>query len=67
MKHGIFLENSKHLSLKIDAKCKSIVINRCEDITLDVKSCVSGVEVISSKGVKVIVHERTPSFSVDTS
>lgn len=43
MKHGIFIENSKHLHLKIDAKCKSVVINRCEDVTIELKSCISGV------------------------
>jgi hypothetical protein len=34
MKHGIFFENCKSTHLKIDAKFKSIVINRCEDVVL---------------------------------
>lgn len=67
MKHGIFFENSKNVQLKIDAKFKSIVMSRCEDIVLDIKGCISGVEVVSCKNVRIIVQQRTPSISADTS
>lgn len=32
---------------------------------LTVKSCVSGVEVMNSKGLQVVIKEKTPSVSVD--
>ena len=31
------------------------------------KSCISGVEVVNCKNVKIYVHEKTPSISADTS
>ena len=67
MKHGIFFENSKKTHLKVTAKFKSIVISRCEDVILEMKSCISGVEVINCKNVRIYVHDRTPSISADTS
>lgn len=65
MQHGIFLENSKSVLVKIEGKFKSIVISKCEEVTLDIKSCISGIEVINSKGVKIFIRERIPSFSAD--
>ena len=67
MMTGIFFENSKHTHLKVDAKFKSIVISKCEDIVLEMKSCISGVEVINCSNVRIYVHEKTPSISADTS
>ena len=67
MKHGIFFENCKSTHLKIDSKFKSIVINRCEDVILEMKACVSGVEVVHCKNVKIYVHDKTPSISADAS
>lgn len=51
----------------MDAKCKSIVISHCDNIEVQMTSCVSGVEIINSKNVKVHVREKTPSISADTS
>ena len=31
------------------------------------KSCISGIEVINCKKVRIYVHEKTPSISADTS
>lgn len=53
--------------MKIEGKFKSLVISHCEDIVLEMKSCLSGVEIINSKRVKVYVRERSPSISADTS
>jgi hypothetical protein len=39
--------------MKIEGKFKSLVISHCEDIVLEMKSCLSGVEIINSKRVKV--------------
>jgi hypothetical protein len=43
MKHGIFIENTNSSQIKIESKFKSLNINKCNDITLFVKSCVSGI------------------------
>lgn len=43
MKHGVFIENSKGLNVTIVPKFKSVVINKCSNITLSVNTCVSGV------------------------
>jgi len=51
----------------VDAKFKSIVISKCEDVVLEMNSCISGIEVINCKRVRVYVHEKTPSISADTS
>ncbi len=67
MKHGVFLENSKGINLKIEPKFKSIVVNKCTDVTLFVNTCVSGVEIVNSSNVNLVVHERTPSISIDSS
>ena len=67
MMTGIFFENCCKTHLKIDAKFKSIVVNKCEDVVLEMKSCVSGVEVINCKNVRVYVHEKAPSISADAS
>ena len=67
MMTGIFFENSKSTHLKVDAKFKSIVISKCEDVILEMKSCISGIEVINCKKVRIYVHEKTPSISADTS
>lgn len=40
-------------------------MNKCENITLQIKSCVSGLEIMNCKNVTVIVKEKTPSISVD--
>ena len=56
MMTGIFFENCKETHLKISAKFKSIVINRCEGVILEMKSCISGVEVVNCKNVKIYVH-----------
>jgi hypothetical protein len=53
--------------ITIDSKFKSIAITKCEKIIVKIKNCVSGVEIIGCKDVTVIVSERTPSISVDTS
>lgn len=42
-------------------------MSKCEKVVLKIKSCVSGVEIVGSKDVTVIVGEKTPSISVDTS
>lgn len=65
MKNGIFIENSNNCQIKIDEKFKSLNLNKCQNITLVVKSCVSGIEVMNCKNVTVIVREKTPSISVD--
>ena len=67
MMTGIFFENCKQTHLKVEAKFKSIVISKCEDVILEMKSCISGVEVINSHNVRIYVHEKTPSISADTS
>ena len=67
MMTGIFFENCKRTHLKIDAKFKSIIISKCEEVILEMNSCISGVEVINCKGVRVYVHEKTPSISADAS
>lgn len=65
MKHGIFIENCSNCKIKIDSKFKSLQLNKCENITLSVKSCVSGVELMNSKNLTVVIKEKTPSVSVD--
>jgi adenylyl cyclase-associated protein len=65
MKHGIFIENSKNVTLKIEGKFKSIQVNKCESIVLLIKSCISGIEVMNCKDVQIFVKEKTPSVSVD--
>lgn len=67
MMTGIFFENCKRTHLKVDAKFKSIIINKCEEVILEMNSCISGVEVINCKNVRVYVHEKTPSISADSS
>ena len=67
MKHGVFVENSKGVIMKIDPKFKSIVINKCQDFTLIINTCVSGIEIVNSNNVTVVVHEKTPSISIDSS
>ena len=67
MMTGIFFENCKRTHLKVDAKFKSIIISKCEEVILEMNSCISGVEVINCKGVRVYIHEKTPSISADAS
>ena len=43
MKHSIVLENSKNVRLIVETKIKSLMVNKCEGLTLQVLSCVSGV------------------------
>lgn len=40
-------------------------MNKCENVVLTVKSCVSGVELMNSKGLTVVIKEKTPSVSID--
>lgn len=67
MRNGVYFENSKNVVLTIEPKFKSIVISRCEGFVLNIRSCVSGIEIVGCKDVRVFVHERTPSISVDAS
>jgi hypothetical protein len=67
MMHGIFFENSRRTHLKVVPKFKSVVISRCEEVILEMGSCVSGIEIVHCKGVRVYVHDKTPSVTVDSS
>jgi hypothetical protein len=67
MKHGIFFENSTGVHLKVESKFKSMAVSKCNDIVIEMKSCISGIELVNCKNVKIYVKERTPSISVDTS
>ena len=44
-----------------------MVINRCQDVVIEVQSCISGIEIVHSKNVRVFVHQKTPSISTDAS
>jgi len=55
------------VTLKIEPKFKSIVVSKCQAVIIEVKSCISGVEVVGCKDVSIFVHEKTPSISIDNS
>ena len=65
LKHGIFVEHCEGCVIKIEGKFKSLQMNNCNNVSLVVHSCISGVEVMNGENVKVYVRGHTPSVSID--
>ena len=54
--------------IKIDkGKIKNVMVNKAEDLTLIVRDCVSGVEIMNSRNVRVHILGMSPSISIDKS
>lgn len=67
MKNGIFIEHCHGCLINIEGRFKSLQMNICSDVTLIVNSCLSGVEVMNCKNLKVIMKGKIPSISIDKS
>jgi adenylyl cyclase-associated protein len=65
MKHGIFVDNCKDCSIRINDKFKSLQMNNCVNVALEVQHCVSGVEVMNGEGLEVRIKGHSPSISID--
>ena len=43
MKHGVYLGNCSKSVIKVHPKVKSVVLNKCQNVTIIVWNCVSGI------------------------
>ncbi|KAK1443075.1 hypothetical protein BgAZ_305930 [Babesia gibsoni] len=57
-----FCENVKFV---VPEKVLSIAVINCKGVEIDMKSCISGMELTNSEGVKVRVKGMLPSAAID--
>jgi hypothetical protein len=68
MKSSFIIENCKNVRIDITkSKIKNVIISKVEKLTIVLKDCVSGVELMNSKNVDLQVLGWCPSIAVDAS
>jgi len=65
MAHEVYLYACKDIVVFVDAKCKSVRMDKCSGVTVIMTSVLSGVEVVNSKKIKMQVKLSCPSVAID--
>lgn len=65
MKHGVFVENCTDSVVMIEDKFKSIQMNKSKNMTIVVRSCISGVEIMNCENVQIYIKGLVPNISID--
>lgn len=67
MNNNFFIEGCKNVKIDLSQnKMKALRLSKIEKATIEVKDCVSGVEIMSSKGVELRVLGWCPSINIDS-
>jgi adenylyl cyclase-associated protein len=53
------------MGLRAPLQVKGVRIDTCRDTTVVVDACLSGVEVVNSKKLKIQVKKQLPSVAID--
>lgn len=64
-KQQVYIYNCEGISVKINGKFKSLVLDKCEQCSVVYDTLISSTEVVNSKKIKLQVLGICPVFTVD--
>lgn len=65
IKQDVYIYGCANAVIFVDAKCKSVLMDTCYNLTVVIDSALSGVEVVNSKKMKIQVQKSLPSVAID--
>lgn len=67
IKNGLYICNSMNCQFRITSKVKSVVIDSCQRVQLEIHDVVSAIELVNCKNVTIWCMGQVPSVTIDKS
>ncbi|TNV79474.1 hypothetical protein FGO68_gene8230 [Halteria grandinella] len=65
--YGFALIKCQDTTVVIDGKCKTIMLENCQNIKIVCSSILANIEVLNSKKITVTIRETCPQFNIERS
>jgi len=65
LKESVYILGCTNTTVRVPVKCKSIQVDSCKKVNVDLKSVVSTFELVNSERIHVYINENVPSVSID--
>jgi adenylyl cyclase-associated protein len=65
IKQTVYLYKCDGVSVTVEGKCKSIIIDSCLKVALSFADAVAGLEIVNSRSSKVVCSVKVPSVAID--
>lgn len=67
LRNGIYICNSLNCNFRVTDKIKSVVIDSCQRVQIEVNDIVSSIELVNCKNVTVWCKGKVPNINLDKS